>query len=188
MDNHNGYKIFVGNVPYCCNQYDFENIFKNMEGFLNAEIVIANSQNKNSFSRGFGFVTMKTKEYADILKQKNDIMLKGRILRFTEYQTDIIDRQKITNNQQKYNEQYNYLLIDHIPSNKDKLWLKNTFINYGPIGKCFIMMNQNTGVTKNIGIVEILDDDKYKDLLSKRWYESDNILLELSKYNRLQKN
>lgn len=182
----NEYKIFVGNVPYCCNQHDFENVFKEFDGYIHAEIVNANMQNRTNMSRGFGFVTFKTKEQADNLKTQTNIILKNRTLRFTEYQTDIVDRYK-TFDKYRYNEQPNYLLIENIPHDKDKNWLKNIFSNYKPIGKHFIMMNQKTGEIKNTGIVEILDDSKFKDLLTKRYIDVDNVLLELSRYKRIDK-
>src|SRR5579872_1241907 len=87
QDNNNEEcKIFVGNVPYNCIQEEFDECFKDVTGFIKAEIITVY---KTHMSRGFGFVTMKTLQDAEILKQRDDIILKGRILRFTSYHNDI---------------------------------------------------------------------------------------------------
>jgi len=176
-------KIFVGNVPYQCTQEEFEKCFTDVEGYVKAEII---TLYKSNTSRGFGFVTLNSLENAEKLKLRNDITFKGRILRFTTYQSESHNKPTIENVN-------NYLYVENIPSNQtiNKKWLMNIFKDYGPIGKCYIIMNKDTGEYENCGVVEITDDDKYKNLLSKKKLiilnknnpnDSESVILNISKY------
>jgi RNA recognition motif-containing protein len=165
-------KIFVGNVPYQCTPDEFEKCFLGVEGFVKAEII---TMYKTNMSRGFGFVTLKSHDDAEKLKKRADITFKGRPLRFTAYQNDSPrpPRVEMTNN---------YIHIDGIPEGKTRNWLRDIFSDYEPIGRYFIAMNHETGDMKSNGIIEILDDSNYKLLISKRWYEVDGFVMELSRY------
>jgi hypothetical protein len=248
IENENSCKIFVGNIPYQCTQEEFEKCFKDIDGFVKAELIKIHGTN---VSRGFGFVTMKTITSANILKNRNNITLRGRILRFTSYQTydsaqfsNNLDTSRIcensvtisvnsTNNNVNYNvnsddtqkslhnithvdtfdiahvsshkcntklrkyynnssditnsREYqgglnNYVFIDGIPDGKNRKWLKNFFSDYEPLGKCFVSMNCSTGEIKNNGVIEIIDDTKYRLILSKKIHVVDGVSLETSKY------
>lgn len=126
-----GYKIFVGNVPYQCTQEEFEKCFENIKGFIKGEIITIH---KTNMSRGFGFVTMQTYLDAENLKLRDDIEFKGRILRFTSYQSG-----SNPNNAIDIETYSNYVYVDGVPRGKDRKWLKKCFSEYEPIGKCFIM-------------------------------------------------
>lgn len=170
-NNNIEYKIFVGNVPYHCTQEEFDACFLNVEGFIRAEIITIH---KTNMSRGFGFVSLKTLHDAEILKKRNDINFKGRTLRFTSYQDGTYKPiiESFTN----------YVSIDGIPDGKDREWLKTKFSNYEPIGRCFISMNQDTGELKSCGVIEVLDEIKYKHIISKRWHDIDGKMIESSRY------
>jgi hypothetical protein len=164
-------KIFVGNVPYQCTQEEFARCFQNIKGFIKAEIMTVY---KTNMSRGFGFVTMRTLHDAENLKQRYDILFKGRVLRFTSYQNENAKPVTETLN--------NHVFIDGIPEGKNRDWLRNYFNSYEPIGRCFITMNHKNGELKNNGVIEIIDDDKYKSILAIKWHENDGVILETSKY------
>ncbi len=168
---NNTCKIFVGNVPYHCTQVDFEKCFENVDGFIKAEVVTIF---KTNMSRGFGFVTMRSFYDGEKLKRRNDITFKGRVLRFTSYQQN--DNDCETNN---------YIFVNNIPPGKNKIWLRNIFSDYEPIQKCFIMMNHESGEIKNCGIIEVLDDTKYKSIIAKKYHNIDEIVLETTKYKSL---
>lgn len=160
-------KIFVGNVPYQCTQDEFEKCFKDVDGFKKAEIITAY---KSNVSRGFGFITMQSSLHAEKLKNRDDIVFKNRILRFTPYQTDSV--KIVTDNyiNNINNSNKNYVFVDKIPKGYDREWLKSAFSNYEPIGKYFISTNYETGVHKHNGLLEILDDSKYKQILEKKYH------------------
>ena len=170
-EENNEYKVFVGNVPYDCTNEEFESCFKNIPGFIRADIA---KIYKTNMSRGFGFVSFKTLHDANSIKERYDIILKDRLLRFTTYKNEP-ERELLKN----YN---NYVIINGIPSGKDREWLKNGFREYEPIGKYFISTNYDTGIMKNNGIIEILDDVKYNNILIKKIHVVDNINLEILKY------
>jgi RNA recognition motif-containing protein len=153
MDNEKLRKIFVGNVSYECTQDIFENTFRNMDGFINAEIVADKS---SGTCRGFGFVTLNTSENARKLLKKTDININGRELRLTQYTST-----------QKYTDidRAGYICVDNIPDNCNRSYLKELFAGY-PLGKHYIITDIYTGEPKNNGIVEILSVSKYKELVS----------------------
>ncbi|VBB17812.1 RNA recognition motif [Yasminevirus sp. GU-2018] len=164
-------KIFVGNVPYHCTQEDFDACFNNVSGFIKAEIITVY---KTNMSRGFGFVTMRSQHEAEILKKREDITLKGRTLRFTSYQNETPKPPSDTST--------NYVFVDGIPDGKTRGWLKEKFAQYEPLGRCFISMNPDTGELKNNGVIEVLDDSKYKEILAKKWHDVDGKMIETTRY------
>lgn len=164
-DNNNNYtgesniKIFVGNIPFQCIEDEFKQCFKNIPGFISAEIV---TRYNSPFSRGFGFVTLKTLEDAKKLIHRNDIIFKGRILRFTEY--NFQDKIKI----HKQHEQKNYLFIKNVPKEMTREQLKNIFSIHGTVGACFINTNIRTGESRGNAVVEIKEDDFFEKLINQK--------------------
>ena len=165
------YKIFVGNVPYQCTQNEFALCFEHITGFVKAMIKIDHNTN---MSRGFGFVTIKSLNAAKKLKQRDDIICKGRYLRFTSFQYENHKPIMVNLN--------NYVFVDGIPDGKNREWLRNCFALYKPIGKCFICMDHKNGQLKTNGVIEIIDDLKYKSILAKKWYDVNNVIFETSIY------
>lgn len=170
-------KIFVGNVPFQCMENEFKDCLKNIDGFIDAEIV---TRHNSPFSRGFGFVTVRTKEDAKKLVQRNDIIFKDRILRFTEY--NFQDKIKIPKQQSK-----NYIFVKNVPKEMNRDQLKNIFSTKGAIGACFINTNVKTGESKGNAVVEIKEDDVYDDLVSNKILNVDGYVFELSKWKNKNK-
>ena len=56
------------------------------------------------------------------------------------------------------------------------------FCDYEPIGKCFISIDQTTGEQKHFGILEIVDDIKYKMIVAKKWHDVNGVVLETTRY------
>jgi len=188
------YKIFVGNVPYHCTQEEFETCFVGIKGFVKAEII---NVYKTHVSRGFGFATMKTLFDAELLKQRNDIVLKGRTLRFTSYHDEIHDttlehsnlttidtntKSNTTHINTKYTNFANYVFVDGIPLGTNREWLKEKFANYGPIGRYFVSMNPDTGESLTHGMIEITDQNRYRRIITMRWHEIDGKIIETTRY------
>lgn len=164
-------KVFVGNVPYQCTQEEFDNCFSDVDGFIKAEIITVH---KTDTSRGFGFVTLRTHHDAEKLKCRTDITFKGRVLRFTPYQNE---------SPKSHLEPHNsYVYVDKIPTGKDRVWLRSMFSSYEPIGKFFIFVNHENGEKKNSGLIEVLDESKYREIIAKRWHEVDGVTLETTRY------
>lgn len=202
-------KIFAGNVPFDCSENEFAECFKNMEGFVKAEIIYKNDS-MTKISRGFGFITFETPEYAKILLDKNCIIFKNRKLRFTQYVTDIensksflsykkkcdtfqsnINKQLISpkiyiKNQYTFNNNYvkngNFLLVRNISENMTRDELYDIFSKFSNIGKYFIVTDQDTGNTKSYAIVEILNNIIYDLLLEQREIKHNSLDLKISKW------
>ena len=167
IENHNNVpKIFVGNVPFICSADEFKDCFKNMEGYIDAQII---NRHNSEFSRGFGFVTFNNIINAQNAI-KNDIICKDRLLRFTDYNFE----NKITNK--------NYLFIRNIPKNMKREELANIFKTYGEVGACFIATNVRTGESKGNGVVEIIDDINFEELLNKKFVEYNNNIFEITRF------
>ena len=210
-------KIFVGNVPFQCNQDEFKKCFEKLKGFIKAEIVCKTGTN---LSRGFGFITFDTPENAKNIIGINTIIFKDRKLRFTEYAlndnmqlspTVIINKNKeiikpcdissnnISQKRNINNESEKNILLTNPINNKNLITVKNLkenttrqdlydiFNKYSDIGRHFLVLDQETGLPKSCGVVEILDSNVYDFLLDQQKLVVDeNQTLELSKW-KLQK-
>lgn len=182
-------KIFVGNVPFQCTQTEFRECFEKMKGFIKAEIV---NKNDITMSRGFGFLTFDNKENAMNLIGNNKIIFKDRQLRFTEYvqnkqnndgfekenyfesNSENSEEDKLDLNEEKISlKQRNLLIVKNLPENFERNDLFEVFSNFGKIGRYFIMTDHETGIKKECGVVEIIDNEIYKNLLEKKTIEID---------------
>lgn len=152
-------KIFVGNVPFKCTQEEFNKCFENINGFIDGKII--NRYNNSLVSRGFGFITMKSKDDADKLMNKTDVILKNRVLRFSNYNFN-------TKNEDNSLIKKNYLFIRNIPKNIKREQIKEIFENYGTVGACFINTNIKTGESKESAVVEIKEDNIYENLIKQQ--------------------
>ena len=170
-------KIFVGNVPFQCIDSEFKQCFRDVSGFVSAEIV---TRHNSPYSRGFGFVTVKTPEDAKKLIQRNDIMFKDRILRFTEY--NFQDKIKVPKQQK------NYLFVKNVPKDMTREQLKNIFSTIGNIGACFINTNIKTGESRGNAVIEIKDDDIYENLIQQKFIKTNDYYFEMEKYRNKIKN
>lgn len=170
------YKIFVGNVPYESTQQEFTNFFKNMNGVINAQLIYSQ---KTNISRGFGFITFDTYNNAELIKNNKNIIFKGRKLRFTNYK----NYKNYKNNDKNITLNVkNYIYVDNIPNGKDRKWLREFFFEYEPIGKCFIATNYKTGQIKSNGLIEVIENNKYEEILKKKYHICDDIVLTTTKY------
>lgn len=178
-------KIFVGNVPFYCDNTDFQECFKKYDGFIKAEIIY---KPNTKISRGFGFVVFDSPENALKLLGKTDVVFKDRFLRFTTYAFSNNSNKKYFDNNEPISlDQKNYLIVKTIKPNMTRDDLKNLFNNIAPIGKHFITTSIEIG-EKGCGIVEILDNTIFNYLLKKQILVDDNDnIYQLSRW-KMQKN
>lgn len=156
------HKLFVGNIPFDCNLEDFRNAFNECEGYIIADLI------NNSSSGCYGFVIFENKENIEKLINNNNIFIKDRKLRLTRYN--------------KKTKSINYIKLKNIPLTIKAEDINKEFLNYSKIGKCFIEMDRITGIYKDTGIIEILDNDIYQKLLKMESIYINNIPIEMSKY------
>jgi RNA recognition motif-containing protein len=156
-------KVFVGNVPFDCSDEEFSDKFKDIDGYIKAEIVTKNTTGATC-SRGFGFVTVgnsddincSSEQNAKKLLKRDDIDIRGRTLRFTEY---------ISNNRKLNRPKNNYILLEKIPKSLSRKDIYDNLSTLTSIGKCFIQSNRETGEHKDTAIVEISDPLVYNDII-----------------------
>lgn len=156
-------KLFVGNIPYDCIQEEIHTYLSVILGYIKIDIIYT----ENNITKGYGFITMNNLYNAQQLKQRSDIIFKGRQLRFIDYQNE------------KYIQSNNYIYVSNIPTEKNREWLKEQF-NKNFIGIHFIIMNHSTGEYTPNGIIEILNNKYYNELINKK--EINNIHIQKYKY------
>jgi len=138
-------KIFVGNIPFDATSKEFTKCFEDTEGYVSADIIE---------SRGFGFVTYKSKSFCENVINKNNSYIRNRRLRLSLY-----DQPKKTI-QEKI-----YIKLKNINQTITREEIKKEFDNFCKTGKCFIERNRETGDFLDTGIIELFDKDVAQQLL-----------------------
>lgn len=76
------FKLFVSNIPYNCTEEEFKTFLLTLDDVKSVKLV----QKPNvPFNKGFGFVTVSSKEIHDSLIANDKVIFNGRKLKFTEY-------------------------------------------------------------------------------------------------------
>jgi RNA recognition motif-containing protein len=140
-------KIFVGNVPFECTNVEFRECFKNIKGYVTADLINM---------RGFGFVVLDNKFLRDSILDNNNFFIKNRKLRLSLYD----------NQQKDLTERSSYIKLENISQNMSRDDICNEFKNFCQVGKCFIDTNRVTGEKLSTGLVEIFDVEVLHHLLS----------------------
>jgi len=141
-------KIFVGNVPFDCNNIDFRECFKNVDGYVIADLINM---------RGFGFVELQNSYYRDlILNGSNSFFIRNRKLRLSVYD----------NSNKTTIETSSFIKLEQISSKITREDIQNEFSNFCKVGKCFIDTNRLTGEKLSTGLVEIYDAEVLHQLIS----------------------
>lgn len=109
------FKLFVSNVPYNCTEEEFKTFMLTLDGVKDVKLV----QRPNvPFNKGFGFVTVSSKEFHDSLMANENVIFNGRKLKFTEYV-----------NQQKFYK----LHVMNVPEETTEQVLFETFSKFGSV-------------------------------------------------------
>jgi RNA recognition motif-containing protein len=140
-------KIFVGNVPFDCTNIEFRDCFKNITGYVTADLISM---------RGFGFVVLENKTLRDFILTNNNFFIKNRKLRLSPYDNQTKDS----------TEKSSYIKLENISQNISRDDISNEFSNFCRVGKCFIDTNRVTGEKMSTGLVEIFDVEVLHHLLS----------------------
>ncbi len=151
-ENQLSNKVFVGNVPFQCTREEFQDCFKDLDGFVTADIIM---RYKSKLSRGFGFVVFQTPEQAQELIGKTDINLKDRTLRFSPYNNE--DKEKMDNGHLKHY----HVFVRNLENGTSNEQLKEVFSDFNP-STCFVNFKNN----KTTGIVIVESYEDYKKILN----------------------
>lgn len=176
-------KVFVGNVPFDCTNENFINVFKNLKGYLNAEIISRNNQ--ISTTRGFGFITFSSEKFAnDFLDEKHNITINDRTLRFTKYCN--------TNNNFIFkNLKKNNIFVSNLPDNliKDEDFINLFKKNFNNAEIIIGYINKDIITNKNIntGYIEFKNEKDYNDAIKKKYIELNNHKIYIAKFSKNNK-
>lgn len=165
----NNSKVFVGNVPFHCTSEEFQECFKNMRGFVSADIIL---RYKSKLSRGFGFVIFSNEGDAENLLSQ-EIILNNRKLRFSRYLSEFGDSKQSGSTDISVNKPKVYqIFISNLPIDftSDKLFalfpnelLEN--IVFCSIRSGINKNNNSSEKTRLYGIVGFNDWNSYNSAL-----------------------
>jgi RNA recognition motif-containing protein len=122
-------RVFVGNVPFDCNADEFNDVFRDVDGFISTELVTRYQSDK---TKGFGFVEFEKRVIGTIVDDKYE--LKGRMLRVEEYIEKSLDNEKISDIQKLFVRNIDGLTI---------IRLENYFSQFGTVVKCKLLNGIN---------------------------------------------
>ena len=140
-------KIFVGNVPFDCTSNEFKDCFKDINGYISADLINL---------RGFGFVVLQNKSQRDYIISNNIFFIKNRKLRLSKYDNQTKDTV----------EKSSFIKLENISKNITRDDIYQEFKNFCKVGKCFIDTNRVTGERLSTGLVEIFDVEVLHQLLT----------------------
>lgn len=157
------FKVFVSNVPFSFTTEDFVNTFKEINGYISATLILrAGTQ----YSRGFGYVTMASKEsYDNLLKM--DISFGEKHATIVPYQV----------------QKKNYSIhVKYVPYDMTEEALIKIFQSFGNVVRSHININYQTGKPKGTAFIDFDDVESFKKVLNERIIKIDNIhTVEVSK-------
>lgn len=109
------FKLFVRNIPYNIDEKEFKSEMQKVEGMVECNLVTKVGRPINN---GYGFISVNSEEKQNELIVTNNIVIRGRILRFAKYI-----------NQQKYYK----LHVMNIPLTISEQELLNFFSKFGQV-------------------------------------------------------
>lgn len=167
-------KIFVGNVPFTCSREEFVNCFKNLNGFINADV---KRRHNSDCTRGFGFVEFDNDCTAEeLLSSEDDFVLGDRVLRFARY-----SKSNDSTNSNNCKVFINNIKID-IDSDHLKKILEE---NFGEVSSCHLSKRGDN----LIGFATFKDNISYKKAINIQLEEfTINAYKKESKKNNLHNN
>jgi len=145
-DSNTVHKLFVGNVPYVCEQEDFLSCFSSRPGFVSAEVVLR----PNGSTKGFGFVILDSDENTQNLLQQ-EIYLGDRLLRLENYTAD---RQVTSRRPSSYK-----VFLRNVPSTTTTEEIEEHFSTYGNVVSSNLNVREGQEDEYVTAVVEFEDRD-----------------------------
>lgn len=149
VEEKTGHKVFVGNVPYKCTTEEFVECFKDLEGYLSADVI---RRHNSTESRGFGFVTFETKEQAEVLTKGDTVKIHDRDLRFNDYQEDTSRKENSTK-----------VFVRGLPAEVDEKLLKTALAQFGTVLEVELNCDRETDKCRGSASVTYSKPEEAKD-------------------------
>ena len=163
------FKVFVGNVPFQCSKEEFVSCFESMSGFVEADLV---RRPNSESSRGFGFVSFSDSESAKSLMETEDLVLKDRTLRFSEYNEP----------QPRKSETQNLVFVRNVPTDTSEESLTSVFSSFGEVKGCRINTDRKTGNPSGSCVVEFVSSEGASKVLSERTVDMNDTSLDVYQF------
>ena len=109
------FKLFIRNIPYNIDEKEFKIEMEKIDGMIDCNLV---TKVGRPINKGYGFISVNSEEKQNELITTNNIVIRGRILRFTKYI-----------NQQKYYK----LHVMNVPIEISEQDLLNFFSKFGQV-------------------------------------------------------
>jgi nucleolin len=169
------WKLFVGNVPFQCTKEEFTDWWKDKQGFVEAEVV----QRFNSdVSRGFGYVTLDSRENMEALLNEQNLQFKNRTLRLSKWEKNTRTKQR-----------GNLVFVRNVPQDADEDEVCKTFDDqWGNVSKCTFNVDKRTGQKLNSCVVEFTDRESYNNALGSKELEWNGSVLNLYRFRDNSRN
>lgn len=158
-DNTN---VFVKHLPPTMNDEELRNCFSQFGEIVSCKVML-NVKNKTSL--GFGFIRFKDSISANLAIEKMTGFRMGKkklLCKLSNKELPVVGTEPRTN-----------LYVKHLPTNFDNEKLKKLFEKYGNIKEVKVMMDKNTGQSKQIGFVRF---DKQVSA-TRALFEMNNVIL-----------
>ena len=166
-ENKKVYKVFVGNVPFKCDKEKFVELFKNLDGYVDSDVI---RRYKSDVTRGFGFVSFDSSESAKALIDMEQMNFEDRTLRFSEYSSRVKEPRK------------NLVFVRNLPKTVNVENLKSTFSNFGEVKDCVLNKNRESGEPSGTCVVEFTELDSMLKVLNERKVQFENEDLDVYKF------
>tara|TARA_B100001758_G_C18188399_1_gene493265 strand:+ start:112 stop:768 length:657 start_codon:yes stop_codon:yes gene_type:complete len=166
-ENRRVYKVFVGNVPFKCEKEHFVDLFKNLDGYVDSDVI---RRYKSDVTRGFGFVSFDSVESAKVLLDIEEMNFGDRVLRFSEYSSRVKEPRK------------NLVFVRNLPKTVNVENLKSTFSTFGEVKDCILNKNRESGEPSGTCVVEFTEVDSMLKVLNERKVQFENEDLDVYKF------
>lgn len=145
------FRVFVGNVPFNCDEEEFNKMFNSMTDFMTATVI---RRPNSTLSRGFGFVTFSSESGRNTLLNTK-MEFGDRELRFSSYDETKKDEPKT----------YKLFLRDVTSTMTD-----DSFRNVGlsSLNKFSVMVDRKTNEKTNNAILSLNNYDEMVKLLKNK--------------------
>ena len=169
------FKEFVGNVPFDCRDDDFKKVFKDKDGFVNAELI---HRKKSALTRGFGFVAFDSREKATKLIQEGTMKIGTRELRFSAYDSDRKPRPR----PQKETD-IGKLYVRNLPRELTILDFSAYFSKFGTLVNSYLITDSETRTHKGAGVLCYTTDEEATSVIEQVHFIGSN-RLQIFRYHK----
>ena len=169
------FKVFVGNVPFDCRDEDFKKVFKDMDGFVNAELI---HRKKLALTRGFGFVAFSGKEKADQLIAQEAMKIGTRELRFSAYDSDRKPRPRPQKEADR-----GKLYVRNLPREATVLDFSSYFSKFGTLINCYLITDSEARIHRGAGVLCYSTDEVATSVMEQVHFMKSN-RLQIFRYHK----